>query len=164
MNSKDVILEIMRREGGFVEHSADKGGATKYGITIKTLEEYRGKVQAREDVFNLSQEEAYKIYADNYIIRPKFYLIKDERLRELVIDTGVHSGIKRAVLWLQEAAKVKADGIIGKVTLNKVNKNPLDVYFNFLALRIKFLGRLITKDISQAVFAEGWFNRISEFL
>ncbi len=28
-----IIDAILRREGGFVDHPADRGGATKYGIT-----------------------------------------------------------------------------------------------------------------------------------
>ena len=159
-----IINEIIRRAGGFVNHPTDKGGATNFGITIKTLSEYRGKAQAIEDVRNLTVDEAYKIYEQNYIIKPKFHLIEDEDLKNLVVDAGVHSGTNRATLWLQEAAGVKADGIIGAITLKAVNQNPFKVYLKFLALRIKFLGRLITRNPSQAVFAAGWFKRIAEFL
>jgi lysozyme family protein len=164
MNNKDIIKKIIKREGGFINHSADRGGATNFGITIKTLSDYRGKPQTIEDVKNLELEEAYKIYEEIYILKPKFNLIADKKLKELVVDAGVHSGTTRATLWLQEAVKVKTDGILGNVTLNAVNQNSSRVYLNFLAIRIKFLGGLITKDPKQAVFASGWFNRVAEFL
>ena len=34
---KDIALEIIRREGGFVNDPSDPGGATKHGVTIHTL-------------------------------------------------------------------------------------------------------------------------------
>ena len=33
MSIEQMIDEVLSKEGGFVNHPADKGGATKYGIT-----------------------------------------------------------------------------------------------------------------------------------
>ena len=35
MTVDQMIDDILRREGGYVNHPADKGGPTKYGITLK---------------------------------------------------------------------------------------------------------------------------------
>lgn len=38
----EMIDAIIRREGGYVNHPADRGGPTRYGITMATLSEELG--------------------------------------------------------------------------------------------------------------------------
>jgi lysozyme family protein len=39
----DVCLDhVLRQEGGYADHPADPGGATKMGINRKTLARWRG--------------------------------------------------------------------------------------------------------------------------
>jgi|GEM_PF-4548155 len=45
-----LIDRLIDREGGFVDHPADRGGPTKYGITLRTLSKWRGYPCSREDV------------------------------------------------------------------------------------------------------------------
>jgi lysozyme family protein len=57
-----ILAAILRREGGFVNHPADRGGPTHYGITQATLQAWRGRAVSEEDVRALSVEEAKAIY------------------------------------------------------------------------------------------------------
>ena len=55
--------------------------------------------------------------------------------------------------------------MIGPVTLGALARSdPRRVYLQVLALRLRFLGQLITRDAKQAAFAHGWMNRVAEFL
>ena len=113
----DVILdEIIRREGGFVNDPADRGGATKYGITIGVLRKWRSTTVTVDDVRALTKPEAKEIYRARYILAPRFDRIKDADLRGQVVDYGVNSGPGTAARDLQRAP----DGIIGPKSLNAV--------------------------------------------
>ena len=161
-----ILDDIIRREGGYVDHPDDRGGCTKYGITRKTLSEWLKREATCEDVERMTEDVARSIYRELYILRPRFDAIRDDRLRALVIDCGVNHGVKRAARWLQEAVGAVPDGIIGPRTLAALNAiaDSDAVYRRILARRAKFYGQLITRDPSQAAFAHGWMNRLAEFI
>ena len=162
-----MIDGIIRREGGFVNHKSDRGGPTNMGITQGTLAAYRGTAITIDDVKNLTREEAFKIYWRDYVREPGFDLIHSDSLAEHLVDIGVLHGPARAAKWLQQAIGVNADGVIGPVTLKAVNEGTLlaeEISKSLAVFRIRFMGRLISNDHSQAPFAAGWLNRATEFL
>lgn len=182
MSTDALIAGIIQREGGFVDHPADRGGPTKWGITAKTLEIFRRKVGrffgtiTRADVEALTVEEATRIYEDLYVVEPGFDAIADPRLQECVVDAGVNHGPRHAAKWLQYAADVPQDGDVGPVTIAAVNAaDPMELFLWIQAFRLRLFGRLVSLDPQlkaatragftlQAEFASGWNNRIAEFL
>lgn len=164
---ESIIDDIIRREGGFINHPADRGGPTKYGITAKTLGGWRhlGRTATSDEVAALTEAEAREIYRHRYIIEPGFDTITHPALQVLLVDSGVHSGPQKAVHWLQTAVGAATDGVIGPKTLAAIaatDQNKL--YSKVLAARVRHLGRLITNDPKQSVFAAGWMNRMAEFV
>lgn len=165
MMSSEIIEGILRREGGFVDHSADKGGPTNHGVTQATLAKWRGKPVTVDDVKALTEAEAREIYREQYITRPGFLGIENEAVRALAIDCAVNHGVKRAVQLLQEAARVFTDGIFGPNTRDAVNRMTAGVLYRRLcAARVRLYGQIVTKNPTQAVFAAGWANRVAEFI
>lgn len=162
----ELIDRVIEREGGYVNHSADRGGPTKYGITLNTLERYRGQPCTAADVEALTLEEARAIYYQDYWSKPGFAnLDLSDVVVEMVFDAGVHSGPARAVKFLQAAAGVTPDGDIGPKTIAAAGAlSPVRLAANIMAERNEFLGRLVTNNPSQAVFAHGWDRRISELI
>lgn len=110
-----------RYEGGFVNHPADPGGATNWGITRNVLAGWRGKPVSVTDVKNMSRSEAADIYRANY-----WAAVRGDELPlgvDLVVwDYGVNSGPSRAIKSLQSALGVKVDGFIGAATLDAASK------------------------------------------
>ena len=160
-----IIDAILRREGGFVDHPADRGGATKYGVTRKTLEAWRGEPVTAGDLRVLDEPEARLIYERLYIIGPGFDRIASPRLRALLADCAVNHGPVRATRWLQAAAGTRVDGVFGPLTLAAVNKADEKTLFkSVLASRCRFYGQIIARDPSQAAFAAGWTARLAEFI
>jgi len=168
MTPIDTILdEIIRREGGYVNHPSDRGGPTNFGITAQTLGAWRklGRPATAAEVQALTETEAMAIYRQQYITGPGFEAVTHPGLLHLLVDTAVHSGPKRAVQWLQAALGVTVDGVIGpKTRAALAAADQAVLYSKVLGQRLRHLGRLITNDPKQSAFAAGWMNRIAEFL
>lgn len=95
----DIIDEVIRAEGGYVNDPNDSGGATCFGITEKVARAngYRG------DMKDLPISFARKVYFSRYVIEPcfdKVLLLSYEISAELV-DTGVNCGVSTASKFLQ---------------------------------------------------------------
>ena len=161
-----LVTNLIEREGGYVDHPDDRGGPTNYGVTQRTLAAYRGEACTAEDVKALTLAEATGVYRELYWIKPKFNTLGlHPVLVEMVFDAGVHHGTHRATKMLQTAAGVKADGHIGAMTLDAIQETPFSVLgARFMATRVKYIGRLITRSPNQAVFAAGWSVRMAEFI
>lgn len=162
MSIDDIIGEILKREGWFVDHPADRGGPTKYGITIGTLANWREAPVTVDDVKALGELEARAIYHARYIVQPHFDLLP-EPLRFVVVDWGVLSGPAVATRGLQRALGLDDDGILGPKTL-EATRSLAGVRAAMLvcAEQAKQIGRLVSNDRSQAAFVSGWLNRLAD--
>lgn len=173
----DVIDGILRREGGFVDHPADRGGPTNWGITQATLARWRRRPVTVQEVRELTAGEAREIYRHRYIVGPRFGNVTNQDLRELVVDCGVNHGPNRAARWLQQAAGVHVDGIVGPQTLHAVNHGDARMlYRRVLAIRCRYYGAIISNDSelmrakaagirTQAENAAGWLDhRVAAFI
>lgn len=129
-----IINEIIRIEGGYVNHPSDKGGPTKYGITEKVQRKngYKG------DMEELPRDFQYGIYQRDYWDVNKLTEIEkhSQKVQEEVQDTGVNMGVRVAQKFLQEALNalnqqeslypdIVQDGLIGTKTLSALKD-----YFN----------------------------------
>lgn len=165
MNPETIIDDILRREGGYVDLSADRGGPTNRGITQATLADWRGRPVTADDVKKLTEVEAREIYRERYIIEPRLHKVIDEKVRALAVDCAVNHGPRQAVKLLQIAARVFPDGDLGPKTEAAVNRmTPVALYARLCAARVRYYGQIIRKDSTQHVFAEGWANRVAEFI
>lgn len=155
-----VIKKIIGREKGYVNHPKDRGGPTKYGITQGTLSKHLGRPATAADVAKLTPEAAADIYDREYASRFRF--IKDEKLRDLVTDSAVHHGPQDAIRFLQKAAGLQPDGLLGPQTVDAVSKMPVaDVYDRVLGQRVR---KIQTLGRGNKTFAAGWNKRLEEFM
>ncbi len=165
----DVLGSLIAREGGFVDHPADRGGPTKYGITLATLSHWRDQPVGRDDVAALTEAEARAIYRERYWRGPGL-----DRLPTIIqpamLDAAVHMGPAAAVRLLQRVLAAggwepgPVDGIIGPRTIAAaeaaVDAIGERLVVLLLVARANDLRRLIARDPSQRVFARGWQARL----
>jgi len=155
----DICLPlILAHEGGYVDHPRDPGGATNLGITLDTLSAYRGRKVTKDDVRSLAVAEAGASYRKNY-----WHQIHGDDLPAgldyILFDLAVNSGVGRARKYLQRAAGVAEDGIIGPATLGAMRaRKPLDMVNAVAGYREMFYRNLDTFP----TFGKGWLRRLAE--
>lgn len=155
-NLSQALAYVFEDEGGYVDHPRDPGGATNMGITRRTLERWRKTRVSKGDVKRLTRKEASAIYETFY-----WDVVKADDLPPgvdyCVFDAAVHSGFMRAIRWLQTEAGVKADGIIGPVTLAAAERlAPAELVRRYCARRLSFMRRLR----NWRTFGRGWSRRM----
>lgn len=165
MSIYTLISNLLVREGGYVNHPADRGGPTNMGITQRILAAWRRveSVSASE-VATLTKAEATAIYKALYWVKPGFnHLDTSPVVIELLFDMAVHHGPGTAVRMLQRAAGVKDDGIIGPITRGVVGRlSGPTLAAGLMAERLDFIGDILTNRPNQYVFADGWLNRLAK--
>ena len=123
----DALVDaVIDREGGFVHHPADRGGATRFGITeaVARANGYAG------DMRHFARPAAAALYRRLYWSVPGFDRVAERSpaLAAELFDTGVNMGPAVAAGFLQRAlnalnrggsdyADVLLDGRIGAATL-----------------------------------------------
>jgi lysozyme family protein len=172
---KEIIAAIIKKEGGYVNHPADKGGPTNYGITAMSYAEYfkrqAGNINKGE-IKAVTPQLAEKIYYTLYYVRPGIDLLP-EQIQPLMLDMAVNHGRSGSVKILQTAlaqAGISADnidGLIGKKTIMAAFKavQLLGNHFinDLVNCRLNYYQEIINTDPSQAVFKDGWFARAESF-
>lgn len=126
MSIEAIIDRILEKEGGFVDHPADRGGPTKYGIT-EGVARTNGWTRAIRD---LPEGVARAIYRERYWRQPGFDRVEplSALIAEELADTGVNMGPPVAIKFLQRAlnalnrggtvyADIAVDGRVGEKTL-----------------------------------------------
>lgn len=101
MDINAVIDALIAREGGYVDHPADRGGPTKWGVTqaVARANDYTG------DMRNLSRDDAARMYRNIYWERPGFDAVAKmaPKIAAELLDTGVNMGPPVAIGFLQRA-------------------------------------------------------------
>lgn len=160
----EILDDLILAEGSkYTNHAADRGGPTKYGITLNTLRGTKGKAKATaEDVKALTLEEARLIYTELYA-KP-FLFVNDATVFKFLLNSAVQHGVRTAIKLLQRALGVPDDGILGPQTEAAVRSAGTAIMPKLVAARCKYYASILSSDKSQLVFAAGWLNRIAKDL
>jgi lysozyme family protein len=147
MTFDQAILYILKSEGGYVNDPKDPGGETNFGISKRAYPDL--------DIKALTVEQARAIYCRDYWDACQCEKLPPA-LRLFVFDTAVNMGKITAIKMLQRVAGVKDDGIIGTVTINRLNTaNTAHLLKGLLSARINAYASLPTFGR----FGRGWVDR-----
>ncbi len=177
----DALIDaVIDREGGYVNHPADRGGPTRWGVTeaVARAQGYAGPMR------DLPRAEAANIYRRIYWLRPAFDRVaaRAPRIAAELFDTGVNMGTAIATGFLQRALNalnrtardypdIAVDRAIGPRTLSALDgflkargKGGETVLLRAMeALQGERYIALAERRPSQEAFLYGWLaNRIGD--
>lgn len=154
-NFDRAFTDLLGHEGGYGNNPNDSGGETMWGVTLLVARAagYHGPMA------DMPQATAKRIY------RSKYWRTWMDSLPYAVafqvFDGSVNSGEVQAIKWLQRAAGVKDDGLVGPVTLVAVKMaDPVKLAVEFNIERLEFMTGLSNWQH----FGRGWARRIAENL
>jgi lysozyme family protein len=150
----DAFEALLGNEGGYVDNPNDPGGATMWGVTERVARAHGYAGDMRELPQDFARQIAKTEYWDPYQC-DQF----DPRIGFQVFDAAYNGG--EPARWLQQAAGVTADGVIGAQTIGAVrNSDPLKIIMRFDASRLEYMASLS----NWPPFGRGWARRIAENL
>ena len=157
MDYKEIISQVLKHEGGYVNDPTDMGGETNFGITKRWYPDL--------DIKNLTKEDAIEIYKKDYWDRYKL----DEmptNLQHIYFDMVVNMGARNAGKIMQKACiakgcDIEVDGIVGGGTRKAIKNCNLE-HDRVKAYRIKYYCDLINAKPEQEKFFYGWVRRSLE--
>lgn len=148
----DLVDRVLSHEGGYVNDPNDPGGETKWGISKRSYPHLNIKDLTRQDAIAIYQRDFWQRVQGDKLPVPFVFQ---------ALDAAVNHGTGNAVRWMQRAAGVADDGVIGPVTLAAVaRQEPADLVLNFNAERLEFYAKLQTFDH----YGRGWTRRVAKNL
>lgn len=172
MDFNTAFRQLIDHEGGYSDDPRDPGNWTGGRVRNQDgSDRYVGELRGTKygiaahsyptlDIRALTLDDAREIYRRDWWLAMRIDDLPDA-IRFPAFDAAVNSGRTRSTLWLQRAAGVDDDGIIGDVTLAAVRALPASVVVaRMTGHRLAFLADLG----SWPVHGRGWSRRIASNL
>jgi len=149
------LQQVLKYEGGYVNHPQDPGGPTNKGVTQDVYDGWRkAHNQPTQSVKNISMDEVQGIYRQLYWDKIRGDDLPDG-VDMAVFDFAVNSGVSRASKYLQTIVGAPQDGIIGPQTIQATKD------YVAMALTNKRLSFMQSLSI-WPTFGKGWGARIND--
>ena len=159
-----AVPVILAYEGGskYTNNPKDRGGPTKYGITLGALQGFRKTPQTAADVQNLSQDEATRIYRKDY-----WDAVNGDALplplAFLAFNAAVLCGVQHGIRFLQKALQMQfpnlaASNHVGQaISFAAEQADQGRAIEDFCAIQTAF-----HQQHGNAAFIRGWLARVKE--
>ena len=165
-----AVAYVLDNEKGYVDRPDDRGGPTKFGITMKTLADYRKTPVTIGDIQDLTMTEAKDVYKAKYWLNLGFDLITNAFIATALMDVAVLYGPQTSVKIAQKAVNslgcnVTVDGFLGQNSAAAINTvQPSAFIKSFHGLIIDRIDAIVRNDPSESSNEQGWENRADRLL
>jgi lysozyme family protein len=169
-NFNEAVQKVLRAEGGYVNHPADRGGPTNHGITQKVYNEWMAKktgknpyISTIDEIKNMPVGNAIQIYKENYWDAIQGDKIKKFSIAAMIFDQAVNAGVPAAVRRAQRVVQLPETGKMDDQTLRVLNSTSEKTFIeNYYNATVAFYNAIVEKNPSQEVFIKGWLKRARE--
>lgn len=173
-NFGPAFSKLLLAEGaGFTNYAEDGGGPTKYGITLETLTEYKGRPTSSLDVQNLTVNDAQAIYQELYWDKLQLTLATSDLIAYTLFNQAVNCGAVTVAKRMQGLLNslgyaVTPDGVFGPMSVNALNEAWAEdsdgLFLRFLKVTYVAYANDVVANPSQLRFLVGWVNRANALL
>lgn len=168
-----AIDTVLNHEGGYVNNPNDPGGATKFGLSQRYLQDHPefdrngdGCVSA-DEVKSITKIEAKAEYKKNWWNAYGYDRIRSDAVATKLFDMCINMGQSTGVKLMQKACNkalfpksIYEDGVMGAMTVNAINAcKEDDLLMKFRWQCRLHYQKLIEKNPRLAEFAAGWEKR-----
>ena len=154
---EQIIANVLKNEGGYVNGPTDMGGETNFGISKRSYPDV--------DIKNLKLDQAKNIYRRDFWDKQQYNNIDNIDIVAKIFDLSVNMGTYKANILLQRALrsvgnKVNEDGILGIGTLGAINKaSSTELLAALKSEAAGYYRSIVASKKEQSKFLNGWLNR-----
>jgi len=170
---KTLIDGVLEKEGGYLDHPADEGGPTKFGITQSMLSHFLERAVAPDEVRSLDVRAAREIYELRYFRAPGIHMLP-EAIQPFVFDSAVNHGARRAIRFVQQICNdaglgpLVTDGLMDPTTNATAEACYAQMQEWMMVALVRerqlFYRNIVASDRSQEAFLKDWLHRTDSFL
>jgi lysozyme family protein len=159
-NFEYCFQQVLKHEGGYVNHPKDPGGMTNLGVTKRSWETWVKREVTEQEMRGLTAELVREFYKVMYWDKCRCDELPSG-VDYSVFDFGVNAGPRRSIITLQRSVGVKDDGIFGPMTMKAVlEAPPKKIVGDYFSARMNFYRQLQTFE----TFGKGWGKRASDVM
>ncbi len=163
--------KMLNHEGGYVNDPQDPGGETYKGVARKMHSKWPGwdliDMAKQQSSFpkNLDkdaelQEMIFDFYKTNFWNVVKGDDLENQQVAESIFDFGVNAGNATSARLAQMVVEAKVDGVIGKITTQRLNEFDPDHFLASFALaKIARYVSIVKKRPTSRKYFYGWVRR-----
>lgn len=156
-NYAESIKRVLKWEGGYVNHPADPGGPTNFGITLAVYKANGHPNATAADIRAMKIEEAGMIYRLKYA-KPIAFDQHKMGVDYSLLDYAVHSGTGRANKVIRRVCGLPDNAPFADLMTAINKRDPKKVVAAINSERLRFLQSLST----WGTFGKGWGRRMQD--
>ena len=139
------------------------------GITLKTWKscgydkDGDGIIDER-DLKLINEQDVFNVFKKHYWNRYRGDDIRNQSIANIVVDWLWMSG-NHAIINVQKLLSIKADGVVGPITINTINQaNQRELFAQIKRIRKEFFEKVCRDNPTQNVFLKGWLRRLDSYV